>query len=131
MPPIVTAPETVSTELLLKDRVPVALFVAMFTIKVAQAALFTSTVTVELPTMVTLSALPGTTPPTHVAVELQLPPAAVELILAASTIEANDISINVERINLKECKCVVIKLYFKNSKFVRGETFHFVFLLIG
>jgi hypothetical protein len=114
VPPTVTAPETVSTELLLKDRVPVALFVVMFTIKVAQAALFTLTVTVELPTMVTLSALPGTTPPTHVVVRLQLPPAAVELILAASTNEANDISIIVARTNLKECNRVVIKLYFKN-----------------
>jgi hypothetical protein len=113
VPPIVTAPDTVSTELLLKDRVPVTLFVAMFTINVAQAALFTSTVTVEPPTIVTLSPAPGTTPPTHVVVALQLPPAAVELILAASTNEANDISIIVARRDFKECNCVVIKKYLK------------------
>ena len=130
IPPIVTAPETVSTEdPLLKDRVPVWLFVAEFTIKEAQAALFISTVTVvpaTLPTIVTLSPLPGTTPPTHVVVALQLPPAAVELILAASTNVANDTSIIVARTNLKECNCVVIKQFLK-LKIVRGETFHFVF----
>jgi hypothetical protein len=87
----------------------------MFIVKLAQAA-FTSTVTVvpaRLLAIVTLSLAPGTTPPTHVVVALQLPPATVELILAASTNEANDISIIVARRDFKECNCVVIKKYFK------------------
>src|SRR5215831_8347368 len=88
MPPIVTAPPTVSTELALKARVPVALLVAEFTTRVEQTALFISTVTVAPATIVTLSAAVGTAPPIHVPGRLQLPPVAVELILAAFRKEA-------------------------------------------
>ena len=89
----------------------------VFTVNVAQAALFTSTVTVvpapALLAIVTSSPLPGTTPPTHVVVELQFPPAVVEVIAIASTDEANKSSIIVVRRDLKECSCVVIKPVFK------------------
>jgi hypothetical protein len=88
----------------------------MFIVKLAQAALFTSTVTVVPATLlaiITSSPLPGTAPPTHVVVELQLPPVVVEVIVAASTNEANDSSIIVVRRDLKECSCVVIKPVFK------------------
>jgi hypothetical protein len=114
LPPIVTAPETVSVDPLLKDRVAVEGFGLEPTVKVAQAAVLILTVTVEPPIIVTLSPAPGTTPPAHVVVAFQRPPAPVELILRALTCEANDIDIKTATKNLNECNCVVIKPYFRN-----------------
>ena len=47
-----------------------------------QVAVLTSTVTVAPPAIVTSSVAVGATPPTHVVPKLQLPPAAVDVIVA-------------------------------------------------
>jgi hypothetical protein len=112
--PTVTFPETVNTLELLNVSVAVPEPDPELILIVAHAAFDISTVTLAVLTMVTSSPPPGTTPPTHVPVALQLPPAAVELIGTACISEKENNRIVVAIKFLKECNCVFIKQYFKD-----------------
>src|SRR6185369_13926431 len=56
------------------------------TVRLRQVAVGTSIVTVAPSAIVTLSVAVGTTPPTQVAVELQFPPAPVEMMLPGALV---------------------------------------------
>ena len=117
VPPSVTFPPTVNTPtpVLMNCNMAVLLAPVEFNFKEIHAAVFTSTVTVAPPIIVTASPLPGTIPPVHVVAALQLPPVAVVEIGVAST--QSDVSKN-NKIKVPRCK------NFKREKLNTSDTLY-------